>query len=290
MDAILEKFKVFLLETGQIQSEMTTESYLGNVKQLLVWLNEEQVELEKLDRMLMISYLEYLKDGQYRPNTYNTKINSLVKFSQYLKDKAIIEKDIVFGQDKIQHAGNREVEVYSDEEMELIEDYLVNGEISVRDRLIIQILKATGIRVSELTNLRLENIDLMGLEIEVSGKGNKRRVLPIKSNLASDIRSYISGERKANKHSRSPYLFVSERSNQLHRNTVLDITKNMGEKLSIEANNHKFRHTLATRMARNGNINLKVVQELLGHASIDTVFEYYISTSKEELRDALENI
>lgn len=290
MDTILEDFRVFLLETGRIQSKMTTESYLGNTQQLLIWLFESELQLRSLDRMLMMKYFQYLKDLGYKATTYNIKINSLVNFSHYLKDKNIIEKDIVFGQDKIQQAGDREVEIYSDAEMERIEDYLKNGEISDRDRLIIQSLKETGIRVSELTNLRIENIDLIGLEIEVTGKGNKRRVLPIKSSLANDIRIYIAGERKANKHSPSPYLFISERSGMLHRNTVLDITKSMGKELSIEANNHKFQHTLATRMVRNGNINLKVVQELLGHASIDTVFEYYISTSKEELRDALEKI
>lgn len=63
--------------------------------------------------------------------------------------------------------------------MKRIEDYLENGKINDRDRLIIQLLKETGIRVSELTHLKLENIDLMGLQIEVHGKGNKRRVLPI---------------------------------------------------------------------------------------------------------------
>lgn len=63
--------------------------------------------------------------------------------------------------------------------MKRIEDYLENGKINDRDRLIIQLLKETGIRVSVLTHLKLENIDLMGLQIEVHGKGNKRRVLPI---------------------------------------------------------------------------------------------------------------
>ena len=136
----LEDFKIYLLETGRIQSEMTTESYLGNAKQLLVWLDEEKMKLESLDRMDMMEYLKYLEKLNYKATTYNTKINSLVNFSHYLKSQKIIERNIIFGKDKIQLAGDREVEVYSDKEMELIEDYLENGKISDRDQLSIQIL------------------------------------------------------------------------------------------------------------------------------------------------------
>lgn len=216
---------MFLLETGRIQSDMTIESYLGNTRQLLSWLFDNENQLKELDRILMMKYLNYLQEKQCQPNTCNTKINRWVNFNHYLKNQKVIERDAVFGKDKIQLSGNREVEVYSDKEMEMIEDYLENDSLSQRDRLIIKVLKETGIRVSEMINLRLENIDFIGLEIEVCGKGNKQRVLPIKSSLAEDVRKYISGEQKVNKHSSSPCLFVSERSGKLHRNTVLDITK-----------------------------------------------------------------
>lgn len=251
MKKTLEDFRIHLFETGRVSSEMTIESYLGNVRQLLEWLQEEKLELENLDRMLMMKYLQFLKDLGYKATTYNTKINSLVSFNNYIKEINLIQRDIIFGKDKIQLSGNREVEVYTDEEMELIEAYLENGKLSQRDRLIIMILRDLGIRTSELTGITLESLDLVGLQIEIHGKNKKRRILPIKSSLAEDIKEYIAGERKKNKYSYSKYLFVSERSNNkpIHRNTVLDIVKKI-EKLGIEAYNHKFRHTLATSMAK----------------------------------------
>ncbi len=201
MEKTLEDFKIHLFETGRVSSKMTIESYLGNVRQLLDWLQAEDVELGNLDRMVMMKYLQFINDLGYKATTYNTKINSLVSFNNYIKEINTIERDIVFGKDKIQLSGNREVEVYTDEEMELIEAYLENGKLSQRDRLIIMILRDLGVRTSELTGITLESLDLIGLQIEIHGKNNKRRTLPIKSSLAEDIKEYIAGERKKNKYS-----------------------------------------------------------------------------------------
>ncbi|HHX11562.1 MAG TPA: tyrosine-type recombinase/integrase [Clostridiales bacterium] len=288
---MIEDFKIYLLETGKVTSKMTIESYLGNTKQLLLWLSNETADLKSLDRMVMLRYLEHLRDKGYKANTYNTKINSITNFSSYLKDKGIIEKNIVFSKDKIGLSGNREVDVYTDDEMDLIEAYIENGNIDPRDSIMIKMLKELGVRVSELTNLKLQDIDIIGLQVEVQGKNNKRRVLPMKSTLAERIRDYISKSRKDNKYADSPYLFVSERSSKLHRNTVLDVVKQMGLELGIEeAYCHKFRHTLATRMSRKGKVPIQVIQQFLGHAEIQTTIEYYIQIDKLELINAIENI
>lgn len=240
----------------------------------------------------MIKYIEELKGkGEgYKTNTFNTKVNSLTSFNNYLRDKQLIEKNIVFGKDKIQSSNNKEVDVYSEHEMKLIEAYLESDTINQKDRLIIKILRDLGLRVSELTNLKLEDIDVVGLEIEVHGKNNKIRRLPIKSSLAEEIREYISGNRKDNKHSSSsPYLLVSERANKLHRNTILDTVKRMGEELGIEAYNHKFRHSLATSMANN-NTPIHLIQAVLGHSQIQTTIDYYISVDKDQMREFLDKV
>ena len=88
IEEILEDFRIHLFESGRVSSEMTIESYLGNIRQLLEWLQEE-LELENLGRMLIMSYLKYLKDLGYKATTYNTKINSITNFNSYLKDEGI---------------------------------------------------------------------------------------------------------------------------------------------------------------------------------------------------------
>lgn len=288
MDTILEDFRVYLLETGQIQSEMTIESYLGNTRQLLSWLFDNERQLKDLDRLLMIKYLQYLKDIGYKATTYNTKVNSLISFNNYLRSEKTLVRNLVFGKDKIQLSDDREIEVYSDKEMELIEAYLESDTLSQRDRLIIQILKDLGLRTSELTNITLESLDLVGLQIGIHGKNNKRRVLPLKSSLAEKIKEYIVGDRKENKHHSSKYLFVSERADKLHRNTVLDITKKMGAELGIKAFNHKFRHTLASNMAKNVPIHL--VQRALGHSLVQTTIDFYVNIDQDQLKDAFESV
>lgn len=133
MDIILEDFRVYLLETGQIQSEMTIESYLGNTRQLLSWLFGSDRQLKDLDRILMMKYLQHLKDLNYKATTYNTKVNSLISCNNYLRSENTLARNIVFGKDKIQLSDDREIEVYSDKEMELIEAYLESDSLSQRD-------------------------------------------------------------------------------------------------------------------------------------------------------------
>ena len=288
MEEVLEDFRIYLLETGKVTSKMTIESYLGNTKQLLKYLDKNKKSINDLDRILMMKYIEYLKEIGYKTNTLNTKINSITNFNSYLKYKDIVEKDIVFGKDKIGLSGNREVSVYTDDEMKLIDAYIESDRLSPRDSLILKMLKELGIRVSEI-NVKLEDIDIVGQQVEVQGKNNKRRTLPINTDLANDIRNYISGDRKESKYSSSPYLFVSERSNKLHRNTVLGIVKKMGRELDIqEVYCHKFRHTLATNMSRR-NVPIHVIQQFLGHVQVQTTIDYYISIDKEQLRVAIEN-
>ena len=289
METMLEGFKIYLFETGRVTSDMTIQSYSSNVKQLLKWVDKKDIAIKSLDRMIMLKYLEFLRSKGYKANTYNTKINSISNFNNYLKDKDIIEKNIIFGKDKIQLAINKEIETYSDDEMKLIEAYSESLSISQRDSLIIKILSELGLRVTELTNLQLVDIDVVGLEVEVQGKNNKRRMLPIRSDLAERIRKYISGERKASNYSNSKYLLLSERSGKMHRNTVLDIVKRMGRELNIDAYNHKFRHTIATRMS-NKDIPIQVIQKFLGHSEIQTTIEFYVNVDKKQLQQAIENI
>ena len=180
MKAILEDYKIYLFETARVKK--TIESYLGNTRQLLEWLDDKDIDIDHLDRMIILKYLEHLEDKKYKVNTYNTKVNTIASFNNYLKEKGVIEKDIIFGKDKISLSRNREVDVYSDAEMKSIEAHIGYDTISQRDSLIIKMLKELGIRVSELTNLRLEDIDIVGLQVEVQGKNNKRRILPIKAN------------------------------------------------------------------------------------------------------------
>lgn len=288
LDETLDGFRIYLYETGKITSDMTVASYIGNARQFLEWLKEQDIEIHSLDRMVLMKYYDWLRQFGYKTNTFNTKVNSLSSFSNYLNDKKVIMKDLVFSKDQIKVAGGKEVDVYTDHEIELIQTYVECNHVSQRNQLIIKMLMGLGLRVSELINLKLEDIDVVGLEIEVHGKNNKRRRLPMKADLANSVRVYISQERKKNKNASSSYLLLSERSGKLHRNTVLGVVKEMGRSLNIEAYNHKFRHTLATRMVK--NVPIQVIQKFLGHSEIQTTMEYYINIDKEELKKAIENI
>ena len=99
-EEILEDFESYLWESGRIGSRATLNSYLGNVRQILVWLKKKEKSIENLDRLVMLDYLVYLKDQNYQTTTYNTKLNSLASFNSYPQARGLLEKELIFSKDK----------------------------------------------------------------------------------------------------------------------------------------------------------------------------------------------
>jgi integrase/recombinase XerD len=167
--------------------------------------------------------------------------------------------------------------------LESIDDTLP---LSRRDRAILELLYASGLRVSELTGARLENLFLEEGAIRVTGKGNKTRLVPVGSAARESIGQYLAGERPAlvSRHSGSE-IFLSKWGKKLTTTRIWQIVKERARLAGIESNvyPHLLRHSFATHLLGNG-ADLRVIQELLGHADIATT-QIYTHVDQKHLRD-----
>ena len=158
----------------------------------------------------------------------------------------------------------------------LLDGIPTNSPRALRDRAILELLYASGLRVSELTNARLENLDFESGFIRVTGKGSKTRIVPVGSKARDAIRIYLERERPGMVRKRTgSEIFLSQRGTKLTTTRVWQIVKECAKLAGIDLNiyPHLLRHSFATHLLGNG-ADLRVIQEMLGHADISTTQIY----------------
>jgi len=158
----------------------------------------------------------------------------------------------------------------------LLDGISANRPRALRDRAILELLYASGLRVSELVNARLENLDLDARIIRVTGKGNKTRLVPLGSKAGSALAEYLQRERPTLVTRRTgSELFLSVRGTKLTTVRVWQIVKEIAREAGLEVNvyPHLLRHSFATHLLSNG-ADLRIIQEMLGHADISTTQIY----------------
>ena len=288
-NTILQGFEEDLIADGK--GTKTVVSYIGDIRGFLDWLETKKVKFEgNLSRFYITSYKEYLVDNNYTINTINKKINSLHSFNLFLISKKLCSEKAVYpNKDKIKVAAGSEgeVEVFSDEEIERILFYLENREkVSDRDRVVILTLIYTGLRVSEVVNLKIKDLDLLTMNVKVVGKGGKYREVPLKPEAAEAIKEYLEGERKNHKEASSQHLLLTQRAGKMDKDTVNKLLRKHGKQLDLTLYPHKFRHTFCTRLLRKG-VDITTVAKIAGHANIQTTASFYINTSREDKKQAV---
>ncbi len=288
-DSFQGDFGKQLLEDGK--SRATIESYIGDIRKFLEWLAQKNLPFDgRLSRLSITSYRNYLLDNNYSVNTINKKINSLHSFNHFLMSQGLCHEKVVHpNKDKIKVAQGSEAEVvvFSEDEVERLLFYLENKEqVALRDKTMIYILLYAGLRVGELVNLKIQDLDLLTMSIRVVGKGGKYREVPLKPEVAEIIKAYLESDRKDSPYATSEYLFVTQRSGKMDPDTVNKVLKKLGQALKLTIFPHKFRHTFCTRLLKKG-VDLTTVAKLAGHANIQTTASYYINTSREDKQEAV---
>ena len=163
------------------------------------------------------------------------------------------------------------------------------NQLAVRNRLIIEMALGTGLRVSELANLKVEDIHIRKGQNSLTvtnGKGGKDRVVGFNNKLKTLIQEYLEY-----RDSNSPYLFPSERGEKMTRYGIGRVFKTMASKAYLDSKHsiHTLRHTYATNLYKASGYNLRMVQKQLGHSSITTT-TVYSDVLNKDLEDALENL
>lgn len=255
MIPIVEEFRMNLLEDGK--SPKTIQSYVGDISGLLKYLQVMGAEFEgSLKRFHVTSYKNYLLENSYEPATINKKINSIQAFNYFLIEKGYMQENIVdLKKDRVKVAAGSEhqVEVLTENQCERLLFYIQNQKkVSLRDKMIVELLMFTGVRVSELCSIKLKNIDFLTGHLKIIGKGGKAREIPLKSEVIETIKEYLV-ERNNNPYKDSEYLILGQRG-AIQRdavNTILEKYTNKGN-FEVKLKPHTFRHTFCTRLSIRG--------------------------------------
>lgn len=285
---VVEQFKQWLIADGK--ADTTIASYINDVNKFNEYLKAKEAHEAYINRFYFTSYVKHLKSKGAAINTINKKITSLKVYNDWLfKQDLVSEVYVNIKRDKIRVADGSEAEV-SVLDDEQVERFLFHLEKETqRNRAIGYLLLYTGVRVSELVNIRIQEIDQLTSQLKINGKGGKMREVPLRSDVLKIIQMYIQGERVASKFASSEYLLVSQRAEKLHRDTIRKWLEEVGEKLRFHIHPHMLHHTFCTRLLKNG-VDLTVVAKLAGHSSVNTTMKHYINISKEQKQFAVEKI
>lgn len=269
-------------------SKNTIDSYKRDLTQYVRYLEKvESLEtIHEIDRNHIMGYLLFLKENGKASTTLARNIASIRSFHQFLL------REKVSTQDPSVHIETPKTErklpkVLSTEEVEaLLDTPASNDPFSKRDKAMLELLYATGIRVSELVHLNLGDVHLdMGF-IRCIGKGNKERIIPLGKMAQAAIEQYLHNGRSIMlKGKKTEALFLNHHGNRLSRQGFWKILKLLARKAHIEKEltPHTLRHSFATHLLENG-ADLRAVQEMLGHADISTT-QIYTHVTKTRLKD-----
>lgn len=282
----VQTFKQWLIEEGKANT--TIQSYVSDVQSFQKFLEEKVAEQEPLlSRFAFVRYKQHLLDTGYAPTTINKKINSLKVYNDFLLGKGVVSETYIhLKRDRVAIASGSEhvVTALSDEEVEQLLFYIENSKkVSIRNKLIVYLLLYTGVRVTELVNIQKNDIDLLAHTLTITGKGGKVRELSLRGDVVELIKTYQRSERATSSYQDSPYLLLSQRSNQLHRDAV----RGWLAKISFKLHPHLFRHMFCTKLLKRG-VDITTVSKLAGHNSVNMTAKYYIQTSRADKQAAVE--
>lgn len=263
-------------------SEKTIISYKVDINSFFNYLQKEYDKIQKED---IYKYIEYMKKN-LKHNTVQRKVSSIKNFFKFLYVNKNIKKDPANTVKSLQKE-KRLPEVLTEDDFNKIIDTFNHEPKNIRDKLILKLLIGSGARISEIINLEIKDIEDNNFEyIRVYGKGSKYRYIPIYENLANEIKYYIENTRKLIKKNEKDYkLFPCVRREQFYT-TLREHAKLCNIEKRVYP--HIIRHSIATMLLKNG-ADIRMVQELLGHASISTT-QIYTHVEKSKLKSIYDNV
>lgn len=274
MDTFEEHLRDYLLmltvEKGL--SDNTINSYRLDLRQFNNWLKHEGEQFAEIDQLTIRLYKNYL-GKKYKSRTIARKITALKGFCDYLTETGVLSHTLTISDQT--KKSNRLPNVLSQEQMEeMLASIPTHTLAGKRDKAIIELMYATGLRVSELTDLTLDRYYADEQFIRVIGKGNKERLVPFGNYAKEAVVRYLYA-RQAAHIKPNPYLFLSNRQEKMTRQAIWKLIKKYARAAGIpfEVTPHTIRHTFATHLLENG-VDLRAIQEMLGHSDISTTQIY----------------
>jgi len=265
--------------------ETTVNSYMNALIKYQEFINYNKINYKTINRDQIREYLKFLDENNYSKNSVSQTLSALRSFYSFLVNNGTITSNqfkLIRNPKKEKHLPNF---LQPDELQEIFDSIELETPLGIRNRLIIELLYATGLRVSELVNLEIGDIDKSNREIRVVGKGDKERIVFFGEYALKFLNLYLKESRpKLLNGKKEDILILNKDGDPITSRGIEVVIDKIVKEAALKHNisPHVIRHTFATDMLNNG-ADLKSVQELLGHSSLSTT-QIYTHITNERLR------
>lgn len=271
-------------------SDYTIENYHRDILEFFDYLDREVLDYKSVVYSDLRFFLMYLKDEKKDKNSsIDRKLSSLRGFYQYLANEGVVSNNVF----SLLNGPKKEKKLpryFEYNELEsLFEVCDLSNALGQRDRLILEMLYATGVRVGELVSIKVSDINFSSRTILILGKGNKERIVPYGDYCEEILKLYLKDGYLSLNNQNSPYLFLNARGGKLTERGVRYLLEEIIKKTSVQKNisPHMIRHSFATHLLNQG-CDLMTVQKLLGHESIKAT-QIYTHVTTDRLRSVYQN-
>lgn len=269
---MLDLFLTYLsVEKGL--SRNTVNAYATDLKKYLLFMKEKNREAVNADKSDILNFLEFLRSDGYTISTVCRYISSIKALYKFLLLEKRIQDDPT---ENLQtpKKWERVPKALSVSDVKGLLDSRFSPKTALRDSSMLELLYSSGLRVSELVNIKLGDIHFDAGFIRVLGKGSKERIVPVNLRALEKIKNYSEKERpEILKKKQSPYLFVTRTGRSMTRQRFWQTLKAIGKQAGIELSPHTIRHCFATHLLE-GGADLRSLQKMLGHSDISTTQIY----------------
>lgn len=277
---ILFNYQTYLVTVKLLNVDTTINSYILDIYKYLEYLNKDY---NKTDNKDIYNYLKYLSDNSYSIYSVVRKISSIKSFYNYLSDESIYEIHLNIERPKFY---KKLPNVLTIDEVDKLLDIKLETPFDYRNKAMLELMYATGLRVSELISLTPLNIDLEQKLVRCYGKGNKERIVPMGDTAVKYLKLYLEEYRDClTKKTLCDNLFLNNHGQKLTRQGFFKMLKKQADEKGIKENitPHMLRHSFATHLLNNG-ADLRSIQLMLGHENISTT-GIYTNVSKDKLKE-----
>ena len=288
----LEDYKTYLLVEKNF-SKHTAKAYYSDVMSYLLWLDDTSCLTVNFAKVR--DYLYFIQKFNYKKTTLARKIASIRTFYKYLYRERLVDTNPTTNLSAPKRPKSLPKFLTTEEVEKIMNGIKIDTPAGYRNRTILELLWATGMRISELSGLNFGDLNLENNEITVFGKGAKERIVLISDKAKEYLESYINTARPLvakgfplEPITDSTPVFINNTGYRLQNKTVRNVINSVVESIELpkHVTPHMFRHSFATHLIENG-ADLRVVQELLGHASISNT-QIYTHVSTKHLQDVFE--
>lgn len=275
------------LKNIRLYSKKTVASYEYDLKDYALFLEKNNLTIKDDNDKTLKLYLNYIYDKKISNKSISRHLSSLRTYYDFLKKENIVTENI------FKNVKNPKIEktipnFISHDKLNEIFTSFNDSDLDIRNRLVIELLYATGLRVGELVNIKIKDIDFGAQSIKVLGKGSKERYVFYNNTTKEVLKKYLVVRKKLQKKA-NDYLLLNDKGTPIKEASVRKIIQTTLMKCGIKSKitPHTFRHTFATDLLNQG-LDLVNVKELLGHASLNTT-SIYTHITNDRIKEVYQN-